>query len=70
MVSNSKIGLAKISVGQASNSGVKERNDDSFGVVIPGDADIHSKGIAMAIADGMSTSEGGKMPVRLALKPF
>ena len=51
---------AKISVGQHSTAGAKARNDDSYGVVVPSAALAATHGIAMAIADGLSSSEEAK----------
>ena len=49
-----------ITIGQHSTPGRKERNDDSYGVLIPEPPLLETKGIAMAIADGMSSSEAAK----------
>ena len=60
----------RIEVGQHSAAGVKSRNDDSYGVAIPAGAELVSRGIAMAIADGMSSSEGGKIASETCVKNF
>ena len=49
------------SVGQYSDRGVKEENQDSYGVLLPADSRLEYKGIAMVIADGVSGSEQGKL---------
>ena len=49
-----------ISVGQHSTAGRKNRNDDSYGVLVPEQVLLETKGVAMAIADGMSSSEAAK----------
>lgn len=59
-----------ISIGQHSEAGPKERNDDSYGVVVPGAALLEAKGIAMAIADGMSSSEAAKIASETCVKSF
>ena len=59
-----------VSVGQHSIAGAKERNDDSYGVVVPKPPLLSSKGIAMAIADGMSSSEGAKEASENCVKSF
>ena len=46
----------KISVGQYSDKGRKEVNQDFHGVYVPREPQLSSKGIAVAIADGISTS--------------
>ena len=62
--------IPKITIGQYSIAGRKERNDDSYGVVVPDAALIATHGIAMAIADGMSSSEGAKEASECAIKSF
>lgn len=59
-----------ISLGQFSQAGRKDRNDDSYGVLIPSMPLLASKGIAMAIADGMSSSEGAKEASESCVKSF
>jgi len=60
----------EIKIGQYSSAGQKDRNDDSYGVVIPDPPLIETKGIAMAIADGMSTSEAAKEASESCVKSF
>ena len=61
---------ARISVGQCSLAGRKDRNDDSYGVVVPAAALVTTHGIAIAIADGMSSSEGAKEASECCVKCF
>jgi len=63
-------GRPAIVVGQHSQAGSKDRNDDSYGVLIPTGPELESKGIAMAIADGMSSSEGAKAASETCVKSF
>ncbi len=49
-----------INAGQYSEKGIKESNEDACGVHIPDSSLIHSKGIAVVIADGVSSSEAGR----------
>jgi len=49
--------LLAISVGQYSDKGRKDLNQDFYGVLIPNEPLLSSKGIAIAIADGISSSE-------------
>lgn len=49
----------KISIGSSSDKGIKERNEDFLGALIPEGAQLTHKGIAIAIADGMSGSDAG-----------
>lgn len=50
----------KISIGYASDKGIKPENEDFFGSLIPEDPQLTHKGIAVAIADGMSGSDAGR----------
>lgn len=63
-------GAPAITVGQHSQAGRKVRNDDSYGVLVPVGAQLVAKGIAMAIADGMSSSEGAKTASETCVKNF
>ncbi len=60
----------KIEIGQHSIAGRKPRNDDSYGVMIPQDHTLQSKGIAIAIADGMSSCEGAKEASEMCVRTF
>ena len=59
-----------ISIGQCTRTGQKARNDDSYGVVLPIDPAMIAQGITMAIADGMSSAEGGKEASETCVKSF
>jgi eukaryotic-like serine/threonine-protein kinase len=61
---------ARVTVGQHSTAGRKDRNDDSYGVLVPEPPLLAVKGIAMAIADGMSSSEAAKEASENAVKSF
>jgi eukaryotic-like serine/threonine-protein kinase len=51
----------KVSVGQYSSRGIKADNQDAVGFYIPANlALLETKGIACAIADGLSSSNEGK----------
>ena len=60
----------RVAIGQCSLAGAKDRNDDSYGVAVPAPAQLVSKGIAMAIADGMSSSEAAKEASENCVKSF
>lgn len=47
----------KISVGQHSDKGRKQTNQDFHGICVPQEPQLGSKGIAVAIADGISSSQ-------------
>ena len=64
-----------IKVGQKSIAGAKPDNEDYLGVYIPSeDTDdaiqLDSKGITVAIADGMSGSDGGKEASQVSVRQF
>ena len=46
----------KISVGQHSDKGRKETNQDFHGVLVPNEPLLSLKGIAVVLADGISSS--------------
>lgn len=50
----------KVSIGYASEKGIKTVNEDFFGSLIPQGSQLIYKGITAAIADGMSGSDAGK----------
>ena len=53
-----------------SEAGVKENNDDVCKVCVPQGALLQSKGVAAAIADGVSSSEGGGHASQVCVKSF
>jgi serine/threonine protein phosphatase PrpC len=50
-----------IELGQSSDKGVKEENQDSYGVLLPESPVLEQKGIAVVIADGVSGCDAGKL---------
>ena len=60
----------EISIGQSTDKGVKDENEDFHGAYIPDDHQRCNKGIAIAIADGMSGSDGGKEASELSVNQF
>lgn len=61
---------ASIQISQYSTAGKKEANEDSWGVLIPEGDLLETKGIAMAIADGMSSCEAPKEASESCIKSF
>lgn len=59
-----------ISLGQFSDAGAKPVNQDFYGALQPDGAELTSKGIALAIADGISTSNLGATAAETAVKSF
>lgn len=60
----------KISIGQHSDKGRKETNQDFHGAVIPGQPALSLKGIAVALADGISSSSVSRIASESAIKGF
>jgi serine/threonine protein phosphatase PrpC len=60
----------KISVGQYSDKGRKETNQDFHGVVIPNEPLLGLKGIAIVLADGISSSNVSRIAAESAVKGF
>ena len=59
-----------ISLGQYSAAGAKDANQDFHGSLVPEGAELATKGIAVAIADGISTSALGATASETAVKSF
>ena len=66
---NSQKKLA-VSLGQFSDAGIKSENEDFFGAYIPDDSQLEYKGLAVAIADGMSGSDGAKEASQMSVRMF
>jgi serine/threonine protein phosphatase PrpC len=60
----------KISVGQFSDKGAKETNQDFHGVLIPDEPLLSLKGISVVLADGISTSTVSRIAAESAVKGF
>lgn len=60
----------RISVGQYSDKGRKEINQDFHGVHVPKGPQFVSKGAAVALADGISSSEVSQQAARAAVSAF
>lgn len=64
----------KITIGQASEAGLRDRNEDFFGVVTPTDEQLATKGVLLAVADGVGGNAGGReaseMTVRGVLSDY
>ncbi len=59
-----------ISIGQSSLKGTKEINQDFHGALLPTGLILTSKGIAVAIADGISSSSVSQIAAESAVKSF
>ena len=60
----------KLDISQHSIAGRKSRNDDSYGIVVPQGHLLVAKGVAIAIADGMSSSEAAKEASECCVRSF
>src|SRR5216117_4618469 len=60
----------KISIGQYSDKGRKEINQDFHGVLIPREPLLGLKGIAVVLADGISSSNVSRIAAESAVKGF
>lgn len=60
----------QVSIGYASDKGIKADNEDFFGSIIPEGSQLVYKGIAIAIADGMSGSDAGKQASHCCVVSF
>lgn len=60
----------KISVGQFSDKGRKDTNQDFHGVLIPDEPLLGLKGIAVVLADGISSSSVSRVAAESAVKSF
>lgn len=60
----------KISIGEYSSKGRKETNQDFHGVSIPKDHLLTSKGVAIVLADGISSSQVSQIASETAVRNF
>jgi len=57
-----------IDIGQSSDKGLKDENQDSYGVLSPESPALEQKGITIVIADGVSGCEAGKLASESCIK--
>jgi len=60
----------KVSIGQHSDKGRKDSNQDFHGAMIPVQPLLGAKGIAVALADGISSSQVSRVAAESAVKGF
>ncbi|MGZ8185981.1 MAG: protein kinase domain-containing protein [Methylobacter sp.] len=60
----------KVSIGYASDKGIKSENEDFVGSLVPVEPQLTYKGITAAIADGMSGSDAGKQASQCCVASF
>lgn len=66
----STIAQLAVSLGQCSDRGRKEINQDFHGACIPAEPQLSTKGIAVALADGVSSSNVSRVAAEAAVKGF
>ncbi|WP_299968686.1 bifunctional protein-serine/threonine kinase/phosphatase [uncultured Roseobacter sp.] len=59
-----------VSVGRSSSAGVKAENQDAVGAVVPSGQALRLKGVALAVADGISTSPRSREAAEATIKGF
>ena len=59
-----------VTLGAYSDAGIKSINQDFFGACIPSEPLLHSKGIALAIADGISSSDVSQVASQTSVASF
>ncbi len=59
-----------VTIGQHSEQGLKDENQDFHGAIIPKPPQLDTKGIAIAIADGVSSSIDGREAAQTAVGSF
>src|SRR6185295_14656254 len=64
------MGELKISIGQHSDKGRKAANQDFHGALIPGEPLLSLKGVAVVLADGISSSDVSQVASESAVKSF
>ena len=57
-----------VSIGQYSDRGVKDENQDSYGVLVPDEPALGYKGIVAVLADGVSGCDAGKVASESCVK--
>ena len=60
----------KVCIGQCSEAGRKQANQDFYGAIIPRQPLLGSKGVAIALADGISSSMVSRLASEAAIKTF
>src|SRR6185369_11189132 len=63
-------GALRISAGQHSGKGRKETNQDFHGLLVPHEPQLSSKGVAIAMADGISSSDVSQIASQFAVTGF
>lgn len=70
MLVNSGENVLSLSIGGRSNAGNKPENQDAFASAIPNEQEVVSKGVAVAIADGVASANYAAQASQLAVTQF
>lgn len=65
-----KVGALEVAVGQYSDKGRKAVNQDRCGAIVPREPQLSAKGLALALADGISSSDVSHIASEAAIKSF
>ncbi len=65
-----KTATLEVAVGQYSHKGLKANNQDHCGAFVPREPQLSAKGLALAIADGISSSDVSHIASETAIKSF
>jgi len=60
----------KINIAQSSDAGIKDNNEDSYGIVTPEGQLLENKGIAAIVSDGMGSCAHPKEASEYLVKGF
>ncbi len=58
----------KLTIGESSIIGPRERNEDYVGLVLPTDAQLATKGALLAVADGIGGNAGGREAAEMTVR--
>ncbi|HMW29934.1 MAG TPA: bifunctional protein-serine/threonine kinase/phosphatase, partial [Plasticicumulans sp.] len=61
MTARTSPAVLSLRIGQHSERGAKPANEDFHGMLVPEGQALQLKGVAIAIADGMSSSEAARL---------
>lgn len=70
MTARTSPAVLSLRIGQHSERGAKPANEDFHGMLVPEGQALQLKGVAIAIADGMSSSEAARLAAEYAVKGF
>ena len=62
--------ILRVTLGQASLAGDHDTNQDFHGALLPRGHQLASKGIALALADGISSSQVSQIASQTAVRSF